>query len=46
MIDFEELEGVFGKLPDEPNPNDDKEHERIMRVVAGDTMRLLRFNGG
>lgn len=45
MIPFEELEGVFGKLPDEPNPDINEDKEKALRVIAADTMRLLRLNG-
>lgn len=45
MIPFEELEGVFGKLPDEPESEFDEEKEKVLRVIAADTMRTLRFNG-
>lgn len=44
MVDFENLKGVFSKLPEEPAPLIDEEKDDTALVAAAYTMRLL-FNG-
>ncbi len=45
MIDFENLKGVFAKLPEETAPLIDEEKENAPRVIAAAYIRRLLFNG-
>ena len=40
-----DLSEVFAELDDRGMPRVDSEHSNLKRIIAGDPMRLLHFNG-